>query len=214
MREMASGQIQLTQDVVAHLRRLGHASSPGEVIKELQWLAPSLGAPLALSTQSLGALTALAEAHLRERLEPSHDPLTGLLDARAFTELWRAYARRAVGIGPSAVPVVVVLQLIGGHEVAPSAPQSAADLRTLAAICTQHVAGDDYIGRIAPAAIAVLPRNGSLRGAQSVRARLLAACSSELAGIGYALRVEVELRDESGAVYECGEELLGAIAAE
>jgi hypothetical protein len=204
---MAFGPIPLNQDVMTHLRRLGLASSAGEVIKELQWLAPNLGPGAMLSESSLSALTALAEAHVRERCEPSHDPLTGALDAAAFQELWEAYARRAPA---DVAPVAVVLSLLDGGDPRRSG-QAPAELRALAAICTDHIAADDYVGRVAPASLAVLPRHGGLRGAQSVRARLLAAFRRHLAHVGYALRVDVALKDVDGATLEQSEELLGAL---
>jgi hypothetical protein len=257
---MAFGPIPLNQDVVTHLRRLGHASSAGEVIKELQWLAPNLGRPAMLSEWTLSSLAALAEAHLRERFEPSHDPLTGTLDAEAFQELWHAHALRASSalhrhhrhrssnptqvevsasedvsasspaqvvqpvltqveaartqVGHDAdwdcAPIAIVLSLLDGADPRRSG-QAPAELRTLAAICTEHVAADDYVGRVAQGAIAVLPRHGGLRGAQSVRNRLLDACRSQLAHLGYPIRLEVQLRDVTGAMHECTEEILGTL---
>jgi GGDEF domain-containing protein len=200
----------MSQDVVAHLHRLGHASSAGEVIKELQFLAPRLGTR-ALSELSLSALTALAEAHLRDRHEPSRDALTGLLDARAFNELLRAHARHARAVDPAAETVAVVLTLLDAGALARE-PHTIETIKTLARLCTEEVAADDYVGRVAAASIAVLPRNGGVRGAESVRARLMAACGREFAGAALAPRLQVELRDAAGSTRAAVEVGLGAQA--
>ena len=171
----------------------------------LRWRVPSLS-----SGWSLRSLTALAEAHVRERCDPSHDPLTGALDAEAFHELWQVYARHAAGREVHAAPLAVVLTLLDCGELRGSG-QIPSDLRALAALCVEHVAADDYVGRIGQASIAVLPRNGGLRGARSVRARLLDACRKEFARLPDPLRLEVELRDVAGVAHEHGEELLGAL---
>jgi GGDEF domain-containing protein len=198
----------MSQDVVTHLHRLAHASSPGEVIKELQCLAPQLGPHPMLSELSLSSLTALAEAHLRNRHEPSRDALTGLLDARAFSELLQAHARHTKAVDASAETVAVVLTLLDAGPVGRD-PHSAELLKILGRLCTEEVAADDYVGRIGPGSIAVLPRNGGVRGAESVRARLIAACRREFAGGALPPRLEVDLRDAAGRVRAGIEVVLG-----
>jgi GGDEF domain-containing protein len=208
---MTSEHSPTSGDVVTHLHRLAHASSAGEVIKELQFLAPSLGPRPLLSELSLSSLTALAEAHLRDRHEPSRDALTGSLDARAFGELLRAHALHASAVDPSAQTIAVVLTLLDAGRIGRD-PHAAELLRTLARLCTEQVAADDYVGRIAPASIAVLPRNGGVRGAESVRARLIAACRREFGGAPLAPRLEVDLRDAAGNVRGGIEVVLGTQA--
>jgi hypothetical protein len=205
---MTSEHSPMSQDVVAHLHRLAHASSAGEVIKELQFLAPRLGPRPLLSELSLSSLTALAEAHLRDRHEPSRDALTGVLDAGAFNELWRAHARHARAVAPATETVAVVLTLLDAGPLGRD-PHVAESLKTLAQLCTDEVAADDYVGRIAPASIAVLPRNGGVRGAESVRGRLIAACRREFAGAALAPRLQVELRDAAGRALGAVEVALG-----
>jgi hypothetical protein len=183
-----------------HLRRLGHASSAAEVIRELESLRPSLGPRLRLSQLALPSLTALAEAHLRERLEPAHDPLTGLLDAPAFAELWRAHARHASGAGDDREAIAVAVSLSSAGDLAPD--QHAMHLKTLASLCTQGVAENDYVGRTGMKTIAVLPRSGGLRGAAIVAKRLAGSCAAAFADAVTPLRIEVELRDLAGGVRE------------
>lgn len=197
IRAVTSERTPMSQDVVAHLHRLGLASSAGEVIKELQFLAPRLGSRPLLSELSLTALTALAEAHLRDRHEPSRDALTGLLDARAFHELARAHARHARAVDPAAETIAVVVTLLDAGVLARE-PHTIETIKTLARLCTEEVAADDYVGRVELASIAVLPRNGGMRGAESVRARLVAASHREFAAAALAPRLRIDLRDASG----------------
>lgn len=208
VRAVTSEHTPMSQDVVAHLHRLGLASSAGEVIKELQFLAPRLGTRPLLSELSLSALTVLAEAHLRDRHEPSRDALTGLLDARAFHELARAHARHARAVDPAAETVAVVVTLLDAGVLARE-PHTIETIKTLARLCTEEVAADDYVGRVELASIAVLPRNGGLRGAESVRARLIAATDREFAGAAPAPRLRIDLRDASGLARSVVEVPLG-----
>jgi len=205
---MSSEHLPMNQDVVARLHRLAYASSVGEVIKELQCLAPRLGPRPLLAEVSLSSLTLLVEAHLRERCEPAHDALTGLLGARAFAGLLRAHALHSTAIDPRAETVAVVLTLLDAAPIRRD-PHAAELLRTLARLCVEQVAADDYLGRVAPASIAVLPRNGGLRGAQSVRTRLIEACRREFAHAPLAPRLRFDLRDAAGGMRDPVEIVLG-----
>jgi GGDEF domain-containing protein len=195
-----------TVDIVRHLRRLERASSAADIVKELQYLTPSLGRPRFLPTTDLPVLAALAESHMRDRLEPARDALTGLHDARAFTELFQAHARNVATSGGEAIAVTLTLLDVadprGDREVA-------AYLRMLAAACTTSVAENDYVGRVAPATLAVLPRHGGLRGAQSVAARLQDCCREVFGAASEPLRIEVALKDASGQIREQTELAVG-----
>jgi GGDEF domain-containing protein len=198
----------MSQDVVARLHRLAYASSVAEVIKELQCLAPRLGPQPLLNELSLSSLTALVEAHLRERCEPTRDALTGLLGARAFAELLRAHALRATAVDAHAETVAVGLTLLDAAPIRRD-PHAAELLKALARLCAEQVAADDYLGRVGPASIAVLPRNGGMRGAQSVRTRLIATCQREFAHAPLAPRMRFDLRDAAGGVRDAVEVVLG-----
>jgi GGDEF domain-containing protein len=194
----------MNQDLVTHLDRLAHASSAGEVIKELQHLAPHLPPQRMVSELSLSSLTALAEAHLHDRHESSRDALTGVFEASAFSELLRAHTAHSLAIDPVGEIVSVVLTLLDAVPAGDDL-QTAHRLKTIARLCVEHVASDDYVGRIAHASIAVLPRNGGVRAARSVRARLIAACQREFAGAGLAPRLVIDLRDASGKLHDGAE---------
>jgi GGDEF domain-containing protein len=200
--------MEATVDVVRHLRRLERASCAADIVKELQCLSPSLGQPRLLSGMALPSLAALAEAHLRDRLEPARDALTGLLDARAFNELFMAHARHVSALGTEAVAVCLTL-----HGTADPRKDrvTATYLRALAAACTACVAEGDYVGRVASTALAVLPRHGGLRGARSVAARLVDTCRQVFASAEHSLRLEVELKDDAGCTQERSEIALGVL---
>lgn len=156
----------------------------------------------------LPSLAALAEAHLRDRLEPARDALTGLLDARAFNELFMAHARHVSALGAEAVAIWLTLH--GGGD--PRKDRHAvAYLRALAGACTNCVAEGDYVGRVASASLAVLPRHGGLRGARSVAGRLADSCREVLAGAEHGLRIEIELKDDAGGIQERSEVILGSL---
>jgi hypothetical protein len=189
--------------VAHHLERLGRASSTADVLRELESLRPSLGLRLRLSELALPSLTALVDAHLRERAEPARDPLTDTLGARAFAELWRAHAAQAAFAGEEREAVAVAVTLC----VAPDSladPCVASHLKMLATVCVEAVAAGDYVGRTAPTTVCVLPRNGGLHGARKVAARLAEACNAELSEreVAEPLRLEIELRDLAGAASE------------
>src|SRR6478752_1369666 len=137
-------QVEARVEVVRHLRRLERASSAADIVKELQQLTPSMGHSRLLSAMPLPALAALAEAHLRDRLEPARDPLTGLHDARAFSELFRVHARNAEAMGGEAI--AVVLSLLDAPDPR-SDRNTVADLKALATVCSGCVAEGDYVGR-------------------------------------------------------------------
>ena len=194
-------------DVVRHLRRLERASCAADIVKELQHLGPRLGPSPLLSAAALPSLAALAEAHLRDRLEPARDPLTGLLDARAFNELFQAHARHVASIGGEAI--AIVLNLVGAAD--PRADrETAAHLKLLAAACTSSVAEGDYVGRVGSAALGVLPRHGGVRGARSVGTRLADACQTAFAEVKRPVGIAIELRDDTGEVREHAEIAVGA----
>jgi len=182
-------------DVVRHLRRLERASCAADIVKELQHLGPRLGPSPLLSAAALPSLAALAEAHLRDRLEPARDPLTGLLDARAFYELFQAHSRHVSSIGGEAIAIVLTLLDAGDPR---TDRESASRLRLLAGACTSSVAEGDYVGRVGTAALAVLPRHGGLRGSRSVANRLADTCQTTFAELSRPLRIMIELRDDSG----------------
>lgn len=195
-----------TVDVVRHLRRLERASCAADIVKELQYLGPSLHQPRLLSGMPLPALAALAEAHLRDRLSPARDALTGALDARAFNDLFLAHARHVGTLGSEAIAVRLTLLDVADPR---SDRGAGAHLRTLAVACTSSVAEGDYVGRVASTALAVLPRHGGLRGARSVAARLVDACRELFAGKG-PLRIEIALEDEERRKLERSEITVGA----
>jgi hypothetical protein len=198
--------VKATVGIVRHLRRLERASCAADIVKELQHLGPSLAQPRFLSETPLPALAALAEAHLRDRLGPARDALTGTLDARAFGDLFMAHARHVSTIGGEAVAVRLTLLDAGDPR---SDAAAAAHLRTLAVACATSVAEGDYVGRVDNTALAVLPRHGGLRGARSVAARLVHSCREMFAGKG-PLRLEVALESEERTVSECSEVTVGA----
>jgi hypothetical protein len=197
--------VEATVHIVRHLRRLERASCAADIVKELQYLGPSLGRPL-LSDLPLPGLAALAEAHLRDRLSPARDALTGLLDARAFGELFAAHARHVAGVGGEAVAVRLTVHGAGDPR---SDRQTAADLRALAAACTGCVAEGDYVGRVDLMSLAVLPRHGGMRGARSVAARLADCCREAFASAERGLRIEIELQDAAGCAHEHTEIAVG-----
>lgn len=188
-------------EIVAHLRRLGRASNAAEVVRELESLGPRLGPHSRLSGLALPSLTALAEAHLRERLEPARDPLTGTLTDDAFAELWRAHARHAQLANDDRAAVAVTITLLAGQD--PGRDRSVAlQLRAIANTCAESVAAGDYVGRTGLTTISVLPRNGGRRGARTVAARLLDACREALIALELPARLELELRDPQGQASE------------
>jgi GGDEF domain-containing protein len=195
-------QVEARVFVVRHLRRLERASSAADIVKELQHLSPSLGQSRLLSAMPLPALAALAEAHLRDRLEPARDPLTGLHDARAFSELFRVHARNAEAMGGEAIAVVLTLIGVGDPRVDRNA---ASDLKQLAAACTTCVAEGDYVGRVGLAATAALPRHGGMRGARSVATRLVECCRELFAQVERPVRISVELKDSTDTVRDSEE---------
>jgi GGDEF domain-containing protein len=199
--------MEATVDVVRHLRRLERASCAADIVKELQYLSPSLRQPRLLSGMPLPSLAALAEAHLRDRLEPARDALTGLLDARAFDELFMAHARHVSALGSEAVAVWLTLHGAGDPR---KERHAVAYLRALAGACTSCVAEGDYVGRVASASLAVLPRHGGLRGARSVAGRLADGCREVFASAEHALRIEIELKDDAGCTQERSELVAGA----
>lgn len=184
--------------VVRHLRRLERASCVADIVKELQHLGPTLRRPFLVETP-LPALAALAEAHLRDRLEPARDALTGLYDARAFRELFQVHARNVAASGGEAIAVTLTL---AGAGDARADRDVATCLRTLASACRTSVAEGDYVGRIANATLAVLPRHGGLRGARSVASRLAECCREAFAGAARELRIAIELADLEGRRFE------------
>lgn len=198
-------------DIVRHLRRLERASSALDIVKELQHLGPSLGGPRYLSSTELPALAALAEAHLRDRLEPARDALTGLHDARAWNELFQAHARNVTVSGGEAVAITLTLV---GVEDPRLDREVAAYLRMLAAACTTSVAEGDYVGRIGSATLAVLPRHGGLRGAQSVAARLADCCREVFGAAARAVQIDIELKDAAGEIRESRRSIVGPCDAE
>jgi hypothetical protein len=175
--------------VVAQLHRLGRAANAADVVRALESLRPSLGPNYRIAQLGLPSLTALAEAHLRERREPGRDPLTGLLDAKAFADIVRAHAERARAIEGGADPSEVLLRVA---IVTPAPP--AGTIQILARTCAEWIAEGDYLGRTHAATISVLPRSGGLRGARVIAARLAEACRSAFA----ALRLEITLEDLAG----------------
>lgn len=187
--------LEATVDVVRHLRRLERASSAVDIVKELQHLGPSLGAPRYLETTQLPVLAALAEAHLRDRLEPARDALTGLHDARAWNELFQAHARNATTSGGEAIAVMITLTDAADPRFD---REVAAYLRMLASACTTSVAEGDYVGRVGCVTLAVLPRHGGLRGAQSVAARLADCCREVFGATASSVRIDIELKDATG----------------
>ena len=198
--------VEATVDVVRHLRRLERASCAADIVKELQSLGPRLGQPRFLSGTPLPALAALAEAHLRDRLEPARDALTGLLDARAFHDLFLAHARHVSTIGGQAIAVRLTLIDAGDPR---SDREAGNHLRTLAIACTTCVAEGDYVGRVDGMALCVLPRHGGVRGARSVAARLVDSCREMFAGKG-PLRIQIALEDEDRCTHERSELVVGA----
>jgi hypothetical protein len=191
---------QTSREVLTHLRRLSRAVSAVDIVRELQSLTPSLGPNPMLADLPLSALTALAEAHLRDRLDPARDAQTGLLETEAFFELWHAHARHVSTLEGDRTADAVCLSVCclsdGCERRAPAL------LKLLAAACIESVAADDYVGRMAATSLAVLPRNGGLRGARSVAARLLQVGRDALAEAGSRVRLEVTLRDLVGGVRE------------
>lgn len=203
--------LRTSRELVAHhLERLGRAASTADVVRELESLRPSLGLRLRLSDLGLTSLTALAQDHLRERTGSGRDSLTGTLGARAFAELWRAHAERAVREGEAREAIAVALTLYASGDAL--AEQSfAAHLKTLANMCVEAVAAGDYVGRTAATTICVLPRNCGLHGARMVAARLAESCSVELFEALAPLRIEIELRDLAGAAHERSVLVVGAL---
>lgn len=208
VRVMTSTHLPVTQGIATHLRRLEHASSASDVVKTLQDLAPLFQTRCPLSGMSLSSMTALAEGHLRDRHESSRDALTGVLDAHAFADLFRAHAARTVctDLTTHAPAVVLTLLDVGRFGLDPYA----ADLmRIVARLCVTHVACDDSLGRVGPASIAVLPRNCGAGGARSMRSRLIAACRAVFAN-SPAVRMKVDLRDVDGRNRDSLEFLFGS----
>jgi hypothetical protein len=192
-------------DVMRHLQRLGRAASAADIVKELQLLRPNLGPSRWLPAMPLPALAALAEAHLCDRVDPARDPLTGLHEALAFAGLFRAHARSAAAMGGEAIAVVITLLDADDPR---TDRRTGAELKKLAIACAESVAEGDYVGRVAPTAIAVLPRHGGMLGARSVTARLVDSYRELFAQSRHALRIRIELKDESDSVREQREVVL------
>lgn len=193
---MTSTHLPIKEGIATQLRRLEDASSAGDVVKTLQDLAPLFQTRCPLLETSLSSMTALAEGHLRDRHESSRDAFTGVLDAHAFAELFRAHAARTACTDLTTHAPAVVLTLLDVGRFGLDA--YAADLiRIVARLCVTHVACDDSLGRVGPASIAVLPRNCGAGGARSIRSRLIAACRAEFAN-SPAVRMKVDLRDVHG----------------
>ncbi|MFI5308805.1 MAG: hypothetical protein ACHQ53_15720 [Polyangiales bacterium] len=183
-------------EIKSQLRRLGRASRTVDIVRELQRLALRFGPKPRLGDLPLGSLTALAEGHLRDRREPSRDPLTGLLDAAAFDALWRAHAELRAAGEDGAGAVAVTVTLCGCSQTCEE--RIPALLRQLAAACVEAVALGDCVGRIAPTTLAVLPVNGGARGAEIVAARLHRLCGA-IVNEHPPVRIEVALRALGGA---------------
>jgi hypothetical protein len=193
---------------LVHLRRLERASSTAEIVRELESLRPSLSPGWRLSGLALPSLASLAEAHLRERVEPACDPLTGALNAGAFNQLWRSHAGSAHGAND--ITSVAITLSFSGDPVRDR--RAAVQLQILATTCIEAVAANDYVGRIAASTIAVLPRNGGLHGARIVAARLADSCRVAFADANAELCIEIELRDLAGGVSERSSITVGALS--
>jgi GGDEF domain-containing protein len=181
------------------LRRLGRASNAADVVRELESLRPSLGPAYRLSELALPSLTALAEAHLRERSDLACDSLTGVLTAHAFAEGWRVHAQAAVREERELLAVAVTL--IGAGD--PRLDSRAADcVKLLAETCADAVAADDALGRLASATIAVLPRHGGVGVARIVAERLAESCRAAFAHTRGSFRIQIELRELTGGARE------------